>query len=70
VEKAEAVDHESKTEKTEVELIPIHRLKELLLDGTIDHALVCATLWRFLGLWQQSDFSLEKTVNSVKRWQG
>jgi ADP-ribose diphosphatase len=42
------IDHDSETEKTAVELIPIERLKTLLLDGTIDHALVCATLWRFL----------------------
>lgn len=52
VEMSGAISHDSETEKTEVDLIPIHRLKSLLMDGTIDHALVCATLWRFLGLWQ------------------
>jgi len=41
------VNH-SETEKTEVELIPFDDVKSLLLEGTIDHALVCATLWRFL----------------------
>ena len=45
--------HHSETEKTEVELVEIHNLKTLLLDSTIDHALVCATLWRFLDRWQQ-----------------
>lgn len=49
--------HSSETEKTEVALIEIHRLKPLLLDGTIDHALVCATLWRFLDIWQQGELS-------------
>jgi ADP-ribose pyrophosphatase len=48
VSQAKATAHVSETEKTEVALIPIHRLKALLLDGSIDHALVCATLWRFL----------------------
>lgn len=43
----------SETEKTEVELVPICDLKSLLLDSTIDHALVCATLWRFLDGWRQ-----------------
>ncbi len=47
----------SETEKTDVELIAIDRLKLLLLDSTIDHALVCATLWRFLDRWQQDKFS-------------
>ena len=41
-------EYSSETEKTEVELVPIDALKPLLLDGRIDHALVCATLWRFL----------------------
>ena len=44
--------HHSETEKTEVELIEINHLKAFLLDSTIDHALVCATLWRFLDRWQ------------------
>lgn len=41
----------SETERTEVELLGVTRVRELLLDGTIDHALVCATLWRFLDTW-------------------
>lgn len=49
--------HFSETEKTEVELIAIDRLRTLLLDGTIDHALVCATLWRFLDRWQREKLS-------------
>lgn len=53
-------DHLSETEKTEVELIAIDRLKPLLLDSTIDHALVCATLWRFLDSWQQGELSFAK----------
>lgn len=40
----------SETERTEVELVEIPLVRELLQDGTIDHALVCATLWRFLAL--------------------
>ena len=36
------------TEITEVELVPIHRLPELLTSGAIDHALDTALLWRFL----------------------
>ena len=52
VSEGRPTDHFSETEKTEVELIPIDRLGPLLLDGTIDHALVCATLWRFLYGWQ------------------
>jgi ADP-ribose pyrophosphatase len=50
----------SETEKTEVELVPIDRLRLLLLDGTIDHALVCATLWRFLDRWEQEKLSVER----------
>ncbi len=45
--------HVSETERTAVELVPIGDLKPLLLDGSIDHALVCATLWRFLDRWQE-----------------
>ncbi|HVS23086.1 MAG TPA: NUDIX hydrolase [Gammaproteobacteria bacterium] len=37
-----------RTEQTEVELVPTRALSKLLLDGTIDHALVIATLWRYL----------------------
>lgn len=36
------------TEHTELVLVPVDRLAELLCDGTIDHALIAATLWRFL----------------------
>ena len=36
------------TEKTEVELIPMAEVPERLISGEIDHALVVATLWRFL----------------------
>ena len=49
--------HHSETEKTEVELIEINRLKTFLLDSTIDHALVCATLWRFLDRWEKEKLS-------------
>lgn len=38
------------TEKTEVVLVPIDDLPQLLIGGEIDHALVVATLWRFLHL--------------------
>ena len=40
-------------EQTEVELVPIDRLSELLISGEIDHALVVATLWRFLHVYGQ-----------------
>jgi 8-oxo-dGTP pyrophosphatase MutT (NUDIX family) len=36
------------TEQTEVELVPLDRLAGMLRAGHIDHALVAATLWRFL----------------------
>ena len=36
------------TEYTEVELVPLADLADRLRDGDIDHALVAATLWRFL----------------------
>lgn len=36
------------TEQTEVELVPLDRLAEMLRAGRIDHALVASTLWRFL----------------------
>ena len=45
--------HVSETEKTEVELVPVSHIRKYLLDGTIDHALVCATLWRFLDQWSK-----------------
>jgi ADP-ribose pyrophosphatase len=38
------------TELTEVVLVPVADLEELLLRGEIDHALVAATLWRYLRL--------------------
>ena len=52
-------EYSSETEKTEVELVPIDALKPLLLDGRIDHALVCATLWRFLYMWERKELALE-----------
>ena len=36
------------TEHTEVHLIPMEQVSELLVSGEIDHALVAATLWRLL----------------------
>lgn len=36
------------TEITEVVLVPVADLEELLLAGEIDHALVAGTLWRYL----------------------
>jgi 8-oxo-dGTP pyrophosphatase MutT (NUDIX family) len=36
------------TEVTEVVLVPVADLEALLLAGEIDHALVVATLWRYL----------------------
>jgi 8-oxo-dGTP pyrophosphatase MutT (NUDIX family) len=45
--------HLSDTEKTEVELVDISRIRGYLMDGTIDHALVCATLWCFLDQWEK-----------------
>jgi 8-oxo-dGTP pyrophosphatase MutT (NUDIX family) len=38
------------TEVTEVLLVPVSELEELLLAGEIDHALVACTLWRYLRL--------------------
>jgi ADP-ribose pyrophosphatase len=38
------------TEQTEVVLVPVADLTSYLLDGRIDHALVAATLWRYLYL--------------------
>ena len=48
-------NHHSATEKTEVVLMPIAELAPAMLSGEINHALVCATLWRFLALRQASD---------------
>jgi len=36
------------SEVTEVVLVPVSRLEGMLLSGEIDHALVVATLWRYL----------------------
>lgn len=36
------------TEHTETVLVPVADVRDLLRDGTIDHALIAATLWRFL----------------------
>ena len=36
------------TEQTEVVLVPLEELPEMLGSGQIDHALVAATLWRLL----------------------
>jgi 8-oxo-dGTP pyrophosphatase MutT (NUDIX family) len=36
------------TERTEVELVPLARVSDLLTSGAIDHALDAALLWRFL----------------------
>ncbi len=38
----------SATEHTEVVLVPRRELPDLLASGRIDHALIAATLWRFL----------------------
>lgn len=38
------------TEMTEVVLVPVAALEELLISGEIDHALVAAALWRYLRL--------------------
>lgn len=38
------------TEHTEVELVPLAEVPHKLMTGEIDHALVVATLWRFLYL--------------------
>ena len=36
------------TEHTDVQLIPLDQIPDLLMSGEIDHALVAATLWRLL----------------------
>jgi 8-oxo-dGTP pyrophosphatase MutT (NUDIX family) len=38
------------TEYTEAVLVPVHDLERMLIAGEIDHALVAATLWRYLYL--------------------
>ena len=42
------------TEHTEVQLIPMEQISDLLVSGEIDHALVAATLWRLLYLLQSN----------------
>lgn len=39
------------TEQTEVVLVPTRKLPDMLLSGEFDHALVVATLWRYLYLY-------------------
>jgi ADP-ribose diphosphatase len=36
------------TEQTEVLLVPVRDIADMILSGEIDHALVVATLWRYL----------------------
>ena len=36
------------TEHTDVQLIPLGQIPDLLVSGEIDHALVAATMWRLL----------------------
>jgi 8-oxo-dGTP pyrophosphatase MutT (NUDIX family) len=50
VEPAGAIQNTS-TELTEPVLVPVRDLPRLLLSGEIDHALVAATLWRYLHLY-------------------
>jgi ADP-ribose pyrophosphatase len=38
----------SASEQTEVELVPLRSVEDLILDGTIDHALNVGLLWRVL----------------------
>ena len=47
VHSGSVIDNQS-TEHTEVQLVPLAQIPELLLSGEIDHALVVATLWRAL----------------------
>jgi 8-oxo-dGTP pyrophosphatase MutT (NUDIX family) len=42
------------TEHTEAVLVPVSDLERLLIAGEIDHALVAATLWRYLHLYGRS----------------
>lgn len=43
-----AAIQDTATEQTEVELVPLGKIEGMLRSGQIDHALVVATLWRFL----------------------
>lgn len=49
VEPEQAVQNTG-SEVTEVVLVPVADLQDMLLAGEIDHALVAATLWRYLRL--------------------
>lgn len=49
VERERAVQNTG-TEVTEVVLVPVTDLEELLLAGAIDHALVAGAMWRYLKL--------------------
>ena len=42
------------TEETVVELVPVSDIERLLVSGKVDHALVAATLWRYLYFLQRS----------------
>jgi ADP-ribose pyrophosphatase len=42
--------HNTGSELTEPVLVPVSELRRMLLSGEIDHALVAATLWRYLSL--------------------
>ncbi|MFT7242666.1 MAG: ADP-ribose pyrophosphatase [Candidatus Azotimanducaceae bacterium] len=44
------------TEKTEVVLIPLEDIPDMLMGGDIDHALVVATLWRLLYLLKENPY--------------
>jgi ADP-ribose pyrophosphatase len=46
----EGVIKNTGTEITEVVLVPVSDLEDLLVSGEIDHALVAATMWRYLSL--------------------
>lgn len=48
-------DHVSATEHTRVVTVNKEQLKDMLYSGHINHALVCATLWRLLANWPLSD---------------
>jgi ADP-ribose pyrophosphatase len=48
--KPESAIQNTANEITEVVLVPVSDLEDLLAAGEIDHALVAATLWRYLSL--------------------
>ncbi len=43
-------DHHSNTENTQLVKVDLDDIQGLMMSGKIDHALVCATLWRLLAL--------------------